>query len=206
MKDFFAVTPSILLLGISIVAFTIGLTLWREHRERALVELALFPEVVALRRQAAALAAEIARRHEAREPFDTRFFALWHLSAPMIYPATGAAGLRCLSRESLGRVGHFHAQLADARARLARAQTKSGFEPSPYRMLSTLIWAVNNVEPWLHARRLRLGLGPQEDEDLSFACSLLASFESTAEEPLAVPYCWVDCAEDRDDSDLHGAR
>lgn len=168
---------------------------WWEHRKKQSVECALYTEIISLRVQAASLAEEIARRHIAAEPFDARFFDLWPLSEPIIYPNTAAASLGLLSRESLGCVGTFHGQLAGARARLARARPVGSFQPTPYRVLSGLVRAHYAVDPWIKALRPTLGDIPGVDPDITTANTLLGEFEEASDEPLAVPYCWVDCAQ-----------
>ena len=182
-----------LTLALAIVATGFGILLWRWFDEARAVERALVHEVAAMRCQAASMAAEIARRYKAAEPFDEDFFALWRLSAPLVYPAAGAAIGR-LPREALDRVGYFHAQIADARARLADARESGDFTPSPYRMLSCLLRACNHVEPWL--RKLQPQPNPLSWQfpDTTEADRLLEAMEQAAQEPIAVAYCWVDCA------------
>ena len=182
-----------LILAVAIFATGFGVLLWRGLDEARTVERALVHEVAAMRCQAAAMAAEIARRYKAGEAYDEDFFAIWRLSAPLIYPAAGAAIGR-LPGGALDRVGYFHAQLADARARLADARDWGDFAPSPYRMLSGLIRACNHVEPWL--RKLQPQPSPLSWQypDTTEADRLLEAMEQAAQEPIAVAYCWVDCS------------
>ena len=186
-----SILAAALILAFAIAATALGALLWRKRHETRVVERALLDEVDALRWQAAAMAAEITRRHRAGEGFDPAFFSLWRLSAPLVYPAIGAA-LGRLPGDGVDRVGYFHAQLADARARLAEARAAGGFEPTPYRMLSALVRAYNQVEPWLRAFRPRPAFLIPEP-GMGDANELLEAFEDAAEEPRAIPYCWVDC-------------
>jgi hypothetical protein len=114
------------------------------------------------------------------------------LSEPLIYPATGAAALGRLSREARARLGYFHAQLAGARARLSIARAAGRFDPSPYRMLSALVRSHYDLDP---LARPWLAGSPWEEPDIKPANDLLGRFEEAPQEPLAIPYCWVDCAE-----------
>ena len=166
------------LLILTIIGTVAGVEGWRGRREMRALERALFAEIVPLRAQAASMAAEIARRHQAGEPFDAAFFSLWRLSAPLIYPAAGAS-LGLLRGEGLDRVGFFHARLADARARLAEAQTAGRFEPSPYRMLYCLVAAINHVGRWTDAMEKRYGHIPCDMPDLAAANALVESLETS---------------------------
>src|SRR5688572_20495626 len=98
-----SILAATLFLALTIVATGVGLAQWRKRDERRALEKALLPEVSGLRWQAAAMAAEIARRHKAGEGFDDAFFNLWRLSAPLVYPAAGAA-LGRLDGDALDRV------------------------------------------------------------------------------------------------------
>lgn len=192
MQNFSGLLAAILLLAFAVFAARAGADLLSEARQRRGVERVLYAEIVALRRQAAALAAEITRRYRTEEPFDARFFALWPLSDPLIYPATGASPLGRLRRGEFARIGYFHAQLADARARLARGRAAGGFEPTPYRILSCLVRSINDIEPWLRARRPTDG-SEEDYPDLTDANNLVGHFEDLGQEPIAVAYCWADC-------------
>lgn len=186
--------PVLVLLTGTLGIAWVAVLLWERRRRRA-VERALYNEVISLRWQAAALAEEIARRHIADEPFDSSFFDLWPLSGPLIYPSTGAAALGLLSREGLGCVGLFYGQLADARARLANARKVGSFEPSPYRVLSGLMRAHYGVDPWVRALRTHLGTIPGAEPDITAANKLMGELEESLAEPVAVPYCWVECGQ-----------
>ncbi len=188
-----SVVTGMLLLALALVLVGLGLGAWRARREARALELTLFWEVRDLRRQAADLATEIARRHRAGEQLDERFFGVWRLSAPLIYPSIGAA-LTQLPGASIGYLGYFHGQLADARARLAEARESGRFEPTSYRILSNLVRSSNHVQPWCERQQRRLGPRIDDDRDLSDANALLGEFENAALEPIAVAYCWVDCA------------
>ncbi|PQA88281.1 hypothetical protein [Hyphococcus luteus] len=181
------------LLILTIIGTVAGVEGWRRRRETRALERALFAEIAPMRAQAAAMAAEIARRHQAGEPFDAAFFSLWRLSAPLIYPAAGAS-LGLLQGEGLDRVGFFHARLADARARLAEAQTAGRFEPSPYRMLYCLVAAINHVGRWTDAMEKRYGCIPCDMPDLAAANALVGTFERSGSEPIMIAYNWADCA------------
>lgn len=180
-------------LTLAMIATAIAIELWRRRHGARRVERALLYEVQGLHMQAGAMAVEIARRYRAGEAFDADFFSLWRLSAPLVYPAVGAE-LGRLSREAIDRVGYFHAQLADARGRLAEARAGGGFAPSPYRMLTSLVRAYYHVQPWHPS--LQPGRNPVMAyvPDLADACSLLAEFERADVEPLPVAYGWADCA------------
>ena len=158
------------------------------------VERALFNEVTALRWQACAVAAEIARRHEAGEPFDRPFFTLWPLSEPTVYAATGARSFGLLSGAARTRLHYFHGQLAAARTRMRRAEAAGGFEPSPYRVLSNLVRSKYELDPWILALRPRLGGMLEDEPDIRAANNLVAKFENAGSEPIAVAYCPADCA------------
>ena len=177
------------ILAFVIIGTSVVVTLWRTREKVQAIEKALMYEVIAMRSQATAMAAEIARRHMTGEPFDKSFFNIWRLSPPLIYPAVGA-NIGMLSHEALDRVGYFHAQLADARARLADARPVGGFEPSYYRVLSCLVRSANHVQPWLDTLQPDLG---NADPDMSAADTLLNDLEKAAAEPRAEVYCWVDC-------------
>lgn len=167
--------------------------LQRRWRGQAL-ERALYPEVVGLRFQALAAAAEIARRHRSGEPLDEAFFQGWRLSTPLVYPAVGGE-LGFLSADVCDRIGHFHAQLADARARLAEIRAGRA-AASPYRVLSNLLRASNHVETWVRALEPRRGplLGGWPDAVVAHRL-LEALEEEGAEQPLIVqPYVWPDVA------------
>lgn len=179
-------------------AFASGLVLliavaimWRRKRDVRRLERALFYEVRAMRCQAASMALEIARRHRAGEPFDANFFGLWRLSAPMIYPSVGFM-LSRLPGSVIDTVGYFHAQLSDARARLAEARDVGRFEPTPYRMLSSLVRACYHAQPWCEALEFPGSPLVYDCPDLLEASSLLGEFERAGHEPVAVAYCWVD--------------
>lgn len=166
--------------------------LWGQHRQRARAAVrALAPEVAAMRWQAAALAAEITRRYRAGTPFDAEFFQVWRLSPPLVFPALGA-DLGYLSREAVGRIGYFHAQLAAARERLALAEGDEGFRPSPYRMLSLLVRAFNEVTPWVEPH---LDISTRNPADLSDANALLGELEALEREPVSMAYHWTDNGE-----------
>ncbi|MFC3711145.1 hypothetical protein ACFOMD_01090 [Sphingoaurantiacus capsulatus] len=179
--------------ALAAVIFVVGYH-WRGRARRHRVERVLFQELVSLRRQAVEMAAEIERRHRAGEGFDLAFFNLWRLSPPLLYPAMGAA-LAVLPGGTLDRIGYFHAQLADARARLSNARTAGGFEPTPYRMLSCLVRAISHVDPWYEGVGRTLGNVEPWEPDLAGASALLGSFEDAAQEPLVLAYYWADCAE-----------
>ena len=197
------VALAVLFLALTIVATSVGLALWRKRDEARAVEKALQLEASGLRWQAAAMAAEIARRHKSGEGFDDAFFSLWRLSTPLVYPALGAA-LGRLDGDAIDRIGSFHAQLADARARLAEARAAGGFEPTPYRMLSCLVRAFYHIEPWFGTQRHRPLMFAREPE-IGEASALLDGFERAGDEPVAVAYCWADCGvwmteEDKEDA------
>lgn len=182
-----------MLVALTVVGCIVGVEAWRRRREVRAVERALYFETVHLRTEAMAMAVEIARRRLAREPLDTGFFLRWRLSTPLIYPALGAR-LGLLDRDALDRIGYFHAQLANARERLAEARAAGAFEPSPYRMLSALLRPACHVLAWIQ------GLEPRERlvevsmvwPDTTQAMALLADFEERAEEPVVQAYSWTD--------------
>lgn len=177
--------------ALATIAALLAAGLLRARRHDIAFEQMLVSEVHALRTQAGAVAAEIARRHKAGEILDHRFFAIWRLSEPLIYPNLGS-GLAVLDPEAMERVGTFHALLSDARTRLAEARSSLSFEPSPYRILCCLVRACNHVQPWLNART-----SPDDPlsfitTDLSEANLVLGQLESAATEPIMVAYSWVD--------------
>jgi hypothetical protein len=184
------VTPYDALVALAVVALALaaGARVWRSRREDRATDFALRTEARSMRWQAAAMAAELARRHRAGEGLDPEFFAQWRLSAPTVYPVTSALG--AIGREGIDRLGYFHAQLADARVRLAEARAAGRIEPTPYRMLSHLVRAVNHVAPWLDRGR---SWEPYPLPDLADANRLLGEFEGGAE-PIALAYLWADCA------------
>ena len=182
----------LIILFIAVVAGVFSAGLWLRWHDRRALERTLFYEVRALHSQCASMAAEIARRHKAGEALDESFFSLWRLSAPLIYPAVGF-GLSRLGGDVLDRIGYFHAQLADARSRVAEARMAGAFQPSPYRILSSLVRAFYHVQPWLDSQE-RMDWALSEKADITHANALLSEFESSAKEPLAVVYCWVDMA------------
>jgi len=179
---------------ISILATLLGLTViaasilaWRLRAQRALAR-AVGAEIAHMRWQAAAMAAEITRRHRAGEAYDRTFLRVWRLSAPLIFPAIGG-DLGLLTPDAMDRIGYFHAQLAAARERLACAATDMGFEPSPYRILSALVRACNHVTPWIGPH---LCVATRDLPDLTDANMLLGEFEDAAAEPFAAVYIWPD--------------
>lgn len=161
-----------------------GLVMAQERLAVRAVARVLRPEVAALRCQAAHMTAEITRRYRAGEAFDADFFRTWRLSEPQIFPAVGADFGR-LPREAVGRVGYFHAQLAAARERLAAAAVAGEFQPSPYRILSCLVRAHNDVQPWIgpHIDRVT-----QWTPDLADANALLGELEDSGLEPMVLTY------------------
>ncbi|MDG2528826.1 hypothetical protein [Caulobacter endophyticus] len=188
-----------LLIAAAIVATAVGTALWRRRLERGDLELALYPEVVGLHRQAAQLATELARRH-AQDPglwLDEAFFARWRLSAPLVYPAA-AGGLGRLSGGARDRVGYFYAQLAEARLRLGEARAAGGVIGSPYRLVSNLVRACNHVEPWVGAMERRLGPSLLARPNLAAANVLLGALEEAGGEPLVDPWFWADTAYEPD--------
>lgn len=178
--------------GVLALLFAAGVVVQARIKRRSL-QRCLLSEIVSLRHQARDMAVEIARRHACGEPLDPIFFARWRLSTPLIYPAAGAA-LAQLPGEALDRVGYFHAQLADARSRLADARLAGRFEPSPYRMLSCLIRAWNHVQPWCAAIDPHFDWLDGDEPDLTSASLLLGAFEEDGLEPVAVAYSWADRA------------
>src|SRR5690606_20308328 len=141
-------TVPLLLFTLFLVAAGFSVLCSQRYLAARAVLRALGPEVAAMRWQAAALAAEITRRHRAGEAFDADFFRTWRLSEPQVFPAVGG-DLGLLSYDAIDRIGYFHAQLAAGRERLALAAAEGGFQPSPYRMLSVLVRAFNHVDPWV---------------------------------------------------------
>lgn len=175
-----------------------GVALWWRRSEIRALERALYPEIISMRFQARALATEIARQHAAGPPLDAAFFWQWRLSAPLVYPAA-AQRLGLLPGDAPDRIGHFHAQLAEARARLAEVRS-AGMLPAPYRLLSNLMRASNHVEPWVRARQPRFGAMPGDHPDMAEAHALLDTLEDGVSEPVAHPWFWADCCA-RDEPD-----
>jgi hypothetical protein len=161
------------------------------RRQTLIVERALYPEVNSMRFQAAAFAGELARRHVAGIPLDAAFFSYWRLSAPLVYPAAGVE-LGHLSSDTLDRVGYFHAQLAEARSRVAEAKIRGAEALSTYRLLSNVLRACNQVEPWITSKDSLAGNLIGGEADVGEAARLLEDFEIDAKEPLALAYCWAD--------------
>lgn len=183
-----ATTALILVLGFSATALA-AVFLHRYLVARDVARAVGF-EIASMRWQAAAMAAEIARRYRAGEAFDTEFFRVWRLSAPQVFPAVG--GQLGLLWGGIDRIGYFHAQLAAARERLALAEVDGGFRPSPYRILSALVRAWGDVTPWVEPY---LGVMTRDTPDLSDASRLLDELETAAREPIALAYVWADsCA------------
>lgn len=173
---------------LTMIGSAVCVELWRRSYAARAVTWALSDEVVALRAEAMAMAVEIARRHMENEALDAAFFGRWRLSEPIVYPAVGV-GLGLLpSRDAIGRVGYFHAQLANARVRLAEARATGRFEPSPYRVLGHLLRASHDAGPWVQKHRRRLPRCAWEQPDTSQADALLEAFERTGAEPLIEPY------------------
>ena len=184
-------------LGVALVLCMLiiaGTSFWVNHRNNQRIERGLYGEIIALRWQAAAAAAEIARRYEANEPFDDGFFSFWPLSTPMTYLCTSASELGYLSRDARAQVSFFHGQLADARSRWVAAQNLGKFKPSPYRIVSSLLRAYYEIDPWVKRLKPKLGAIPEEAPDLTQANELLSKMEAAMVEPVAVAYCGVDCA------------
>jgi len=177
------------LLGLAVIAG--GVVVAQRRLAVRAVSRALWPEVAAMRWQAAAMAAEITRRHRAREAFDADFFRTWRLSEPQLFPAVGAHfGL--LSHDAIDRVGFFHAQLAAARERVSLAAAEGSFQPTPYRVLSALVRAFNHVQPWVEPH---LDIATAMTPDLADASALLEELENAGHEPIAVAHIWADsCA------------
>ena len=184
------IPSSTLLVILAVIATGAGVGLWSRRIQRKAIQRVLRPEIAGMRLQARALAAELARRHRAGMPLDADFFWEWRLSAPLIYPAVGP-GLGLLSAEAVERIGFFHAQLAAARDRLAEVQAAGGVMPSPYRLLSNLLRACKEVEPWLRASEHPAVGAIHVDPETSAASALMAEFEQRAE-LLAEPWCWAD--------------
>jgi len=188
-------TSFFLLAGLAMVVGNVlgvaGVAMANRWLDAQAVRRAVAFEVAEMRWQAAAMAAEIARRYRAGEPLDAGFFRAWRLSAPHIYPSIGA-GIARLSPAGLQRVGYFHAQLAAARERVAIAEREGGFHPSPYRVLSCLVRAVNEVQPWVQPH---LGVSTGSPPDMADANALLGELEARGDEPIAMAYIWADsCA------------
>lgn len=187
------------IVGILFAVF-VGMRVWTERRTQHIVECGLYTEAIALRWQASAVAAEIARRHNAAEPFNAEFFDLWPLSKPLVYCGTGAESLGYLSRADRARVTFFHAQLEGARQRWTSARNVGAFEPSPYRVLSGIVRAYYEIDPWILRLKPILGEFPEQEPALDGANDLVAKFETTATEPHVAAYCAVDCAFPADDT------
>lgn len=185
--------PHTLLIVATILSAVAGAALWRRRLELRDLERSLYPEVVALRLQAAILADELARRHVGGQALDAAFFAQWRLSAPLVYPAVGGA-LGRLPGEGVDRVGYFHAQLAEARERTARARVDGGLSGSPYRLLSNLVRACNNVGRWTDRMEARHGRPLAGLPDLAEANRLLGTLEDAGGEPIVHAWCWADTA------------
>ena len=193
--------PTLTLTALALAAtLSIGVAaqmLLRRKDEKAMERL-LYKEALALRWQACAVAAEVARRHVAASGFDDAFFAQHLLSPPLLYGATGALVLGRLPRQVLARLHYFHGQLAAARSRLERAGRNGTFDPSPYRLLSNLVRAHYELEPWVAKLQPRFG-GPLEPEpDISLANRLVGAFVEESHESLAVAYCPADSGYPRD--------
>lgn len=167
---------------------------WHRRQQIVALENALYPEVESMRFQAAVFANELARRHDRAGSLDLAFLHGWRLSAPSIYPAAGAQ-LGLLPADALDRIGYFHAQLAEARARIADAKAFGVETLSSYRLLSNVLRAYNHVEPWTSSKARRLGTLPGGKAEVGAAARLLEQFEAAAQEPLASPYCWADVCE-----------
>jgi hypothetical protein len=180
--------PAVLLLFVAMLAAAPCAVLAHSALRQRTVTRALGREVAGLRWQAIALAAEIARRVRAKEAFDPDFFLTWRLSAPMIFPALGA-DFGLLPGGALDRVGYFYAQLANARERLALAAAQGAFHPSPYRILTALVRASYDIEPWVEPY---LDIVTREIPDRSDVSALLDELESAQTEPIALAYIWAD--------------
>lgn len=165
---------------------------WVGRKVRSL-ERVVLSEIAPMRWQAASMAAEVARRHNAAISFDRDFFTCWRLSKPLIYPQIGT-GLMLLPDDVFIRAGYFHAQLAEARSRLSDGENTCGFAPSPYRLLSSLVRAVNEVQPLM-----RSPIGKRASAvvpalpDTTEANSCVEALELAEQEPAVIPYCWFDC-------------
>lgn len=179
-----------LLICAALLLAAAGAARWLHRRNVSAVERALYSEVVSLRFQAAEFAAEFARRHNEAEPFDEDFLVNWRLSPPMIYPAS-ARDLGLLPRDGLDRLGYFHAQLAEARQRLAEARALGRFA-SPYRLLSNLVRSCNHIDTWIRHLQAQLGKPVWDDIDLAGANALLEELEDANCAPVAHPWCWAD--------------
>lgn len=180
--------PAVFLLIVAILASAPGAVLVHRALRQRTVARALGREVAGLRWQAIALAVEITRRVRTKQAFDPDFFLTWRLSAPMIFPALGA-DFGLLPDGALDRVGYFYAQLANARERLALAATHGAFRPSPYRILSALVRASYDIEPWVGPY---LDVVTREIPDRSEVSALLDELESAQNEPIALTYIWAD--------------
>lgn len=176
------------LLIASVAALALAVVVGNHLLRRRVVRRAIATELVGLRWQAAAMAAEITRRIRADEAFDNEFFHRWRLSEPQVFPALGA-DFGLLAREGIARVGYFHAQLATARERWRLAADEGGFRPSAYRILSALVRACNDIEPWA---KPHLDIVTGTTPDMTDANKLLGEFEAAGAEPLAVAYLWAD--------------
>lgn len=162
------------------------------HARVRQIENALYPEIVFMQFQAAALANEIARRRRSGLSWGTDLFRDWRLTAPLIYPALGA-DLGLLSRDAIDRLGYFHSQLQEARTRVAEAKSEELGEASPYRLLANLIRACNHVQPWITGLEPRLGKLIDCEPDLSQANELLTELELSSDHALTtVPYAWME--------------
>lgn len=197
-----------IVMGLVIAVAALGWSRWQRWRDARALEALLFAEAAALQLQAAHLAAELARRDAAGAGCDADFFACWRLSKPTVYP-TAAAGLMRLRGGTPERLGYFHAQLADARARLAMAERTGQFAPSPYRFLSQLVRAHYTIEPWCAAMARRLRWLPAPLPDMLAASALVSRYEAAGDEPVLLAYCRFECApavaDDRaDDADDRG--
>ena len=188
-------TEYLLIVAALTVAGLGAMLIHRSLRRRAVAR-ALGREVAGLRWQAIALAAEITRRLRAGEAFDPDFFLTWRLSAPMVFPALGA-DFGLLPGGALDRVGFFHAQLATARERLAIAAAQGEFRPSAYRILTALVRASYDIEPWVEPY---LDIVTREIPDRSDMSALLSELEDLRNEPLALAYIWADACAHHDAS------
>lgn len=168
---------------------------WIKRKRHHSIESLLVEEICGLQMQATALALEIARRVNAKEDFDARFFQTYRLSEPLVYPSLGAE-LRWLRRRSFARIGFFYAKLADARERLKEARKVGNVEPSPYRLLACLVTAVNTMDPWINDLKYRPIYMPDRDNAAWIdANALCGEYERSNKEPILNAYCWTDCAE-----------
>lgn len=177
------------ILAIILIAIAVSIPWATRHMRARSLERALYAEIVSMRVQAAAFAEELARRHDRGQAFDGDFFRQWRLSPPLIYPSAGT-DLGLLAGEALDRVGYFHAQLAEARRRVATGEA-TGQIGSAYRLLSNLVRAVNHIAPWIGQLERRHGKWPMSAAELSGANRLLETLEESAD-PVADPWCWSD--------------